>query len=215
MSRYRYNAIIHVGHGTETALEVALEDWTESESNLEDIRASLRGRSAAFGIMRIRNARLDRDLRALESIRNADAAVSAGELRREVAHYNTRGIHPQDFADLDLDESGFRVLLSWAAGRADGSYDVLFVPTQLLPDHPCLAVNWPEKEPSHFVNLANSPGQGKFCAELVARILAHCRQNLPEKLVPRDVSLTDTLPRTENGAVDPSVLLSSMPACFY
>jgi hypothetical protein len=212
VTRYRYNAILHVGHRAEPALEVAFEDWSERELKLDAIRSMLQQRSETFGIMRIQNPRVEKDLIAVERLRLADAALTVGELRLQIEQYDMRGIHPQDLFELNKEDLGFRIQLSWAACRPDGSYDALFVPKRRLQDQSYSAVQWPEPGPSDFVNLANSPAQGKFRAELIDRILVHCKQNLPEGLVLSGVTLVDMLPRTANGAVDPGALLRSREA---
>ena len=214
MSLYRYNAILHVGHGTEGSSEVGFQDWSEHEFTADSIRSMLLGRSEALGIQRIRNARLDKNLIMLERLKIADATLAVRELRRGIDRCDAHGIHPQDLIDLDAENLGFKVLLSWSACRADGSYDAVFIPSQLFQNRPCLAVNWPQPGPSDFMHLANSPGQGKFRAELVNRILEHCRKRLPAEWVPRDVSLVDMLPRAVDGTVVSEGLLAAGPIRF-
>jgi SAM-dependent methyltransferase len=209
MSRYRYNAILHVGHRAEATFDVTFQDWRERELTLDEIRSMFQGSRVPIGIQHIQNARIEKDRIMLERLRNGDAAPSAGELKRELEQCCTSGIHPQDLMDLEAQELGSRILTSWSASRADGSYDALFIPRELMEHQPCCAANWPHPEPSDFVRLANSPGQDKFRAELVERILEHCRLNLRAESVPCEVSLIDMQPRAADGSVDTGELLAA------
>ena len=212
MTRYRYNAILYVGQGTEAVNNVAFEDWNERELTLDEVRSELQqDPNEPIGFTCIRNARIEKDLAALATLTDADATSTALELRRESEHV-IRGIHPQDFFNLGADDSGFRVFLSWAACRPDGSYDAVLVPTRAVDGKPSPAINWPEPQPSQFVHFANAPGQNKFRSELVERLLVHCKENLPEEMIPRDIVLVDTVVRTPEGNVDPGALLAARNA---
>ena len=84
MTRYRYNAILYVGQRTEAANKVAFEDWTEREVAPDEIHSELlRHPNEPIGFKWIRNARIEKDLAALEILRDADATSTALELRRE------------------------------------------------------------------------------------------------------------------------------------
>ena len=213
MSRYRFNAILHVEHEAGATSEAEFQDWTERELTLDEIRSMLRGRNEAIGIQRIRNARLDRDIRILERLRIADAMLTVGELRDEIEQCGTRGIHPQDLIDLSTEDLGFQVLLSWAACRADGSYDALFIPTRFLQRQTSSTFQWPKPELSSFVRLANAPGQSKFRADLLDRVMLYCKQCLPESKAPDEIALVDMLPRTANGIVVSEALLAARLTC--
>jgi ubiquinone/menaquinone biosynthesis C-methylase UbiE len=206
MSLYRYDAILHVGDRTDVAQDIQFLDWTEGKLTLDDIRSMVLGQDGVIGIKRIRNARLEKDIRAFESLRTLAPAHTAGELRRECEHHSIRGIHPQDLADVFKPNSGFRVLLSWAASREDGSYDAVFIPAGNKHDRSCVVGNWPGPDAAHFVNLANSPGQTKIRTELLDRILTHCKESLPEHLTPGDFTFVEMLPKSEGGAIDPGDL---------
>jgi ubiquinone/menaquinone biosynthesis C-methylase UbiE len=206
MSCYRYDAVLHVGDRTDVAPGIQFLDWTERRWTLDQIRSMVLGQDEVIGIKRIQNARLEKDLRAFESLRTLPPAFTAGELRRQCEGHVIHGIHPQDLADLFKLNPGFRVLLSWAACRDDGSYDAVFIPPGTNHHRSCVVSNWPGPEKPDFVNLANAPGQSKIRAELLDRILTHCRQNLPEHMVPGNFKFVDMLPKTEGGDIDPNGL---------
>jgi SAM-dependent methyltransferase len=210
MTRYRYNAILYVGQRTEAANKVAFEDWTEREVTPDEIHSELlRHPNEPIGFKRIRNARIEKDLAALAILRDADATSTALDLRRESDQNVTRGIHPHDLFDLGTDDASFRVSLSWSASRNDGSYDAVFIPKRAEHVQPSPAIAWPEPEASGSARLANAPGQGKLCSELVDQLIAHCGQSLPKEMIPRDIVLVDNVVRTADGKVDPSALMAA------
>ncbi len=196
MTRYRCNAVLHVGRGEEPSCEVPFRRWSEDGCTLPEIPSRLQRQNQTFGISHIPNARIEKDILALEILGTADPAWTAASLRREVKQAATCGIHPQDLLDLGAPNSGFQVRLSWAASRRDGTFDALFVPGSTLERCPSAAFRWPEPEPSSFVHLANAPGQTRLRAELTERIIAHCRENLPQSFVPDRVVLVDSIPQT-------------------
>jgi ubiquinone/menaquinone biosynthesis C-methylase UbiE len=201
MSRYRYDAILHVGDRTEAALDIQFLDWTVDELTLDGIRSKVVSVDEAIGIKRIQNARLEKDLRAFKSLEMLAPTITALELRRQCEDHSARGIHPQDLADIFKLHPGFRVLLSWAACRDDGGYDAVFIPPGRKHHRSCVVGNWPGPEAPDLVNLSNAPGQNKICAELLDRLLTHCRQNLPEHMVPGNFTLVDVLPKTASGTI--------------
>jgi hypothetical protein len=210
MTRYRYNAILHVGGGTEASNGDQFYDWEEYRWTLDEIRKMLMNRpSERLAVERIANARIERDLAALAVLKGADAFQSAGELRRELSDYVVKGIHPQDCIDL-AEGLGFTVYLSWAACRANGSFDACFVPTASSHGTKMPVIDWPKLEPSALVRLTNAPGNGKFRIELVDQLEAHCRRSLAEDAVPCEILLIDAVPSTADGNVDSLALLASI-----
>jgi SAM-dependent methyltransferase len=213
MSRYRYEVILHVGHEKAASSQDEFSDWPESKCTLDDIRSTLlQHPNERINIKRIRNARIEKDLAAVAILRDADTMLTARELRRSLEQNVEDGIHPQALMDLEKDGLGFAVYLSWAAGRADGSYDACFVPIGSPQEKTCPAIGWPEPDASEFVRFANAPGQGRMRKELTSQLIAHCSQNLPRETVLRDIELVDTLARTPEGDVDSRILLAARHA---
>jgi ubiquinone/menaquinone biosynthesis C-methylase UbiE len=216
MSRYRYQAIIYVGHETEVSSDTEFKDWTEDKWALEDIRSMLlQHPGQRIGIKGIRNARIEKDTTALATLRNTDPALTAGALRHRFAHNTVKGILPQALIDLETEGLGFAVFLSWAACRPDGSYDACFVPTHSPQGITLPAIDWPEPDASAFVRFANAPGQqGKLHKEFINQLVTHSSRNLAAEMVPREIVLVDTLARTPDGDIDPRVLLAARSASY-
>jgi len=196
MTRYRFAAILYIGGETKASTQEEFLDWTEYKWTLSEIRFMLMAHgNERIGIQHIRNSRVEKDLAALAILIDADNELSAAELRQRLEPTPVQGIHPQDLIDLESEGLGYSVILSWAACRPDGSYDACFVPKELRQGITSPAICWPEPEAREFMRLANAPGQGKMRNELIAQLLTHCSQHLPPELVPREITLVDSLAR--------------------
>ena len=196
MTRFRYAAILHIGHDNPAVFDGEFFDWTEHRWGLDEIRSVLRQHSnQPFGIKGIRNARIEMDLAAMAILDGADPASTAGALRHKIEQNADEGLHPQSLFDLEKEGLGFAVFLSWAACRHDGSYDAFFLPKGSLEEGILPAIGWPKPDASEFARLANAPGQFKMRHELTSQLMVHCNQKLPKESVPREIILVDSLER--------------------
>ena len=128
MSRYRYQAVLHVGPSTGPVSKTEFFDWTKHEWDLDDIRLTLqRSGGARVGIKQIRNARVERDLALFAGLDSADETHTAVQFTAKTADLlqTKPAIHPQDLVDLGM-SLGLRVSLSWAACRIDGKVTMRF-----------------------------------------------------------------------------------------
>ena len=212
MSRYRYHAILHVGKKAESLSHIDFFAWNDHRWVVNDIRLLLRQHQGeCMGLKGIRNPRIEKDLTILAKLRVMDAAQTVAQLR-EASQTVEPGIHPQDLVEIGNDFD-FQVRLSWAACRADGSYDAVFLPRCRLQDS-VVAINWPEPDSSQYVRFANAPGQNKFRRDLIEQLASHCRQNLPPDVVPCDITLVNTIVSTTDDPQGTHALLKAKSAAL-
>lgn len=196
MTRFRYSAILHIDHDDSAHIDGEFLDWTERKWGLDEIRSMLKQHpNQRIGLKGIRNARLEEDLAAMAILDGADAADTAGKLRQRLEQGADEGIHPQALLDLEAESLGFKVFLSLAASRSDGSYDACLIPAKEQKGTTSPAINWPEPAASAFAHFANVPGQARMRSELTDQLMAHCNQYLPQDSVPRKIILVDMLER--------------------
>jgi SAM-dependent methyltransferase len=193
VTRYRYNAILHVGEPYGPRSEIPFEDWREHQWRLEEIKELIRTQAGPFGIKCIPNSRVTLDDDAFEEIRRADVSMTVRDLKRKLDQLPTHGIHPQQLVDLAKGEG--EIKLSWAACRHDGSYDAVFFPAHSRGSSlHAQAINWPQPDRTEYLTLTSRPGQSSFLSDFVRQITDSCRNNLPPELAPAAVHLVDTLP---------------------
>jgi hypothetical protein len=200
MTRFRYEAILHVGDDSEAVFDGEFLDWTEHRWGLDGIRSMLRQHpDQPIGVKNIVNARLEKDLSAIAILDAADATVTAGEIRKQTQQNPYHGLQPQALFDLEKEGLGFAVFLSWTACRHDGSFDAFFIPQKMLQRTTLPAISWPKPDASVFIHLASTPGQVKIRSEFVERLASHCRENLPPSFAIPEILLVDMLPKASDG----------------
>nr|QEO73623.1 phosphopantetheine-binding domain-containing pro [uncultured bacterium] len=205
LTRFRYQAILHVGPRPEARLDCRWQDWSRDGWTLAALRRHLTEaapRSLAVG--GIPNARLAADLGAAELLARAPEIGTAGELLAVLERGRPEGVDPMDLWALE-EELPYRVRLSWARHGTDGSCDAVFLRLPAVgEEEPAAVLPFPEKEvaPADWQACTNDPLQGKFARRLVPRLREHLRQRLPDHMVPASFVLMDAFPLDPNGKVD-------------
>jgi SAM-dependent methyltransferase len=195
LTRFRYDVILHASGKRNASTQFEWQNWTAAVEGIEDIRRRLKEeKPGMFAITGIRNPRVEKDMEALAKVFSADASGTAGELKRELENSYPPGIDPEKLCAA-AEGAGYRVELSWANCRPDGSYDAVLLRTDGATEE---GKPWKWPHPSttgvELAKYTNVPGQNVFRERLVQKLLSHCKENLPEDLVPRSLVVVDTLP---------------------
>jgi amino acid adenylation domain-containing protein len=199
LSEFRYDVILEVDGASPDDSPIDWRTWP-SGWTADDARALLeRERPAAIGWAAVPNARVATAVRTAALLAADDGPRTAGALRTTVAV--TDGIDPEALWAL-ADGSDYAVDLSWAAGRTDGSFDVLLrrtrdgvrLPPPLFPSGPAPAAS--------AGRYTNDPAQGTVARGLVPQLRAYLADEMPEYMVPSAFMLLEALPITPNGKID-------------
>jgi hypothetical protein len=93
------------------------------------------------------------------------------------------------------EDAGYRVELSWAGCRPDGSFDAVLSRSDGAADE-WKPLKWPQPSTTRaeLASYTNVPGQNVFRERLVQMLLSYCKEKLSEELVPRAVVVVDALP---------------------
>jgi ubiquinone/menaquinone biosynthesis C-methylase UbiE len=204
MTRFRYNAILHLDKRQYGDLELPFLDCCEHRLALDSIAALLRNSNPDFlAIKNAINARIENDVEALAQLASTEASKTVGELRERLERRSPLGIDPQKICALGQ-ELGYRVDLSWATSRPDGNYDVVFrkIVDSARPVHQ--AITWPQADidACQLARYANVPGLAVLREKLIQQLLDYLRQNLSPDKAPTELILMDALPMTRDGQVD-------------
>jgi hypothetical protein len=205
MTRFRYDAILSIETQLELTLEVPFLEPPAQGWRLGDLRSALNAeRSAAVGFARVRNARIERDMRLAERLGSADSGQTLSFLCKDLDQ--TGGLHPEEIVRLAA-ETGHKVTISWASGYLDGSFDAGFVRQNSNRIFPSL--KWPHPAPESCVYFSNAPRQMEGREKLINELVKHCQARLPVELAPRRVHLVDSIPRGDDGDIHFPALLSA------
>jgi len=201
MTRFRFDAILGIG-GDPSKQGVAFLAPPADGWHLNAMRAALAGQQSV-GFARIRNARLEPDMRLLDQLSHApERPIST--LRQELHPQPAHGIHPEELFRLAA-ETGYEVAISGAACYEDGSYDAAFFRGEpnMFP-----AIPWPQAENKAFVYLSNAPGQTEIREKLARELLSDWQQQSSGDASVR-FYFVDSLPCKSDGSIDQEALFSA------
>ena len=209
MTQFRYNALLRLG-AVEESIEPHWRDVSEQGITLEPIRQHLeKNTPETFALRGIPNPRVEKCVEAIGRLSAGDDATEVGGLQTALGSLPSRGVHPQDLWDLG-EGLNYRVELSWAACRADGSYDAVLrrrgsdAPQEFGP------IRWPQpddpgSDPTRHVN---NPGRFIRRRNLISQVRAKAAQSLPTGWIPAAFVMLDALPLTPEGRLDRRALPS-------
>ncbi len=197
LTRFRYDAVLHVGR-TEGAEEPAWLDWEAEGLSLSALRGLLEEAPARIGVRRIPNDRVAGDVAALALLRDPDGPRTAGELRQAAV---SGGIDPEDFWEAARDLP-YEVGVTWS--REPGRFDAVLRRRDGSARAPMPGLC----PPDDAARLASDPLRRRMARRLAPRLKAFAAERLPAPMVPADVVILDELPLNARGKVD----LRALPA---
>jgi amino acid adenylation domain-containing protein len=205
LTRFRYDVILHIG-GDDTLVAVpAVRDWQEYALTLPAVRRLLKAEAAAdLRVLRVPNARLVSEVKALDLLRTSGGPGAAKGLREALRSAGPSGVEPEEFWELGR-ELGYDVEVRWSESGGDGCFDVDFrrpgpAPRQSPGGAVRLTAGF--DRPGPWKAYANDPLSGKAIRDLVPQLREYLKGKLPEHMVPSAFVVLEALPLSPNGKID-------------
>jgi hypothetical protein len=208
MTRYRFNAILHIGDAPAKSVNPKWISWQLERPTLESLAITLEKQNPeSLAITEVPNRRIHQDILAFAELHTRSASETVGVFQNEIQAAANHAIDPRDLWTLG-EILEYDVQISWAAARVDGSYDAVF--TRKNPHEPThgAAVEWPEPATIHddLALYANAPMKAIPREKLLQQLRDHCQQYSPQTSRPNDIILLHALPLAPDGQPDREAL---------
>jgi len=208
LTRFRYNAILHLEPGRPITPEITWIEWNEQQWKLTAMRDFLQKEQPEIAAFKaIANARVEHDVRASAILEEWEGGRTVDDFRNELRDTPIHGIDPHSLWSMG-EELGYHTDVSWARNRSDGSYDTVFCkcPNDGKPNRGRPA--WPEAPVRYDAirSYATMPGRAAL-REALVRQLYEREQQLTGGSSIRFVVM-DSLLRSSDGKLDHSAISS-------
>jgi amino acid adenylation domain-containing protein len=203
LTRFRYDAILHVGPPVASSTEWVDLDWSTERFTLETFRIwLLEHRPARVRVRRIPDARSAGAVKAVRLLAT-EGLETVGQMREILSREATGGVDPEDLWAL-AGEVPYKVEVGWTGTSPDTGYDaLLWLPVEdelqaWIPDEAA-----PQRPWSSYVNRRLPRAQHD---RLEAELRSFLGRKLPSHQTPSTYRFLESFPLTPNRKINRGAL---------
>jgi len=203
LMNFRYDVVLHFGSDATRVAEPAWLDWDSRDLTLPALGQLLaKDGPEILGITAVANARVEKDVAALEMLSGLAPVSTVGELREELREIPVLGVTPRSLWSLAR-ECGYVVDMSCANTRSDGRFDVLFRKIGHEGRPTSMAVAWPQSTTADdHLPYVSDPSRVGRRRKLIQQLQEYTRDKLADNERPTTFVLMHALPLTAVGEPD-------------
>jgi amino acid adenylation domain-containing protein len=201
LSRYRYDAILHLG-GARPEASTKWETW-DDRWGWEELKARVEsGREGAWGLAGVPNARLVQDAATMSWLAVPGAQLSAAEVRRACLEARTGGIDPEHAYALG-ERLGYEVDAD-VSRKGIERFDVVY--RRPPGGRPFRALGRPLGGEGSGSRWSTEPVVADVLWGLPAELRNHLASKVPGFMLPAVIMVLEQMPLSPNGKVDRGAL---------
>ncbi|MCF2146809.1 amino acid adenylation domain-containing protein [Desmonostoc muscorum LEGE 12446] len=202
--RFRSDVILHIETDVYPDAEPLCWDWQQQDISIPQICKFLQEKQPkTLKIINVPNARVFRDVKAVELLASANQPPTVGQLKQtlwQIPEQTT--VHPEEFWNISQ-YLPYKSHITWSELNTPDTYDVV-LQSQLKATNQRAIVVLPEQplELKPLSAYANNPLQVNQKTNLVPQLRTYLKEKLPDYMVPSAFVVMETLPLTPNGKID-------------
>lgn len=194
LTRYRYDAILHVGGEQKVPCQTECKSWQELDESLTSLETLLHHRHpSALRIVSIPNRRLSIDAAAAAAIEAADDHLTVERLREQMSSPSNMGADPHELWALG-ELHGYEARVGWSSIQFPTHFDVEWVDRTAgwVP----LKAALPADRISEY---SNNPLENSLSYRFTEQLRQYLLDRVPEAMIPSEWTILRNLPRTPDG----------------
>ncbi|NEP12787.1 MAG: amino acid adenylation domain-containing protein [Symploca sp. SIO2C1] len=205
LTKYRYSVLLHINVQPASIIEAPIEKG--AQMSYEDIEAYLQQQQPeSICFSNLANGRVRYDLHAVQLLSQTHEIKNVQGLRQQLHQQPINSIDPETLHQLSA-SLGYEVDLCWSAQGEVGSFDAVFVRSELAAEAMVLTPLTQQLEiGGNWHRYRNNPLAAQTAKQLIPQLREYLEEQLPEYLLPSSYMVLPQLPLTPNGKIDRKVL---------
>ncbi len=206
MTRFRYDVVLYVESDANFNSQIQWLNWQNEKFTVAKLKELLNETKPDFlGIEAVPNARVAREIKAMELLSQSDGPATVGELRETLNHMSLEGFFdPEEFWSIG-EELPYEVYVTWNREDFKDKFDVLFARKNGTETAkkivPCV-LNPRVTATKPLRTYANNPLQSVLIRKLIPELRTFLQEKLPDYMIPSAFVLLEALPLSPNGKID-------------